>query len=70
MKKLLLSLFIITSIASSAQQQSFDIIAYTPPKGWKKQSAESSLQLSNEDAATGRYCLITLYKAVPGTADS
>ncbi len=70
MKKLLLFLFMITSIASSAQQQSFDIIAYTPPKGWKKQSAESTLQFSKEDATTGTYCLITLYKSVPGTSDS
>lgn len=70
MKKSILFLLIINSITSVAQQQTFDIVTFTPPKGWKKQTAESSLQFSKEDAATGTYCLMTLYKAVPGTADS
>jgi hypothetical protein len=49
-----------------AQQQTFDITTFTPPKGWKKQTAESAVQLSTEDAAKGTYCLITLYKSIPG----
>ena len=52
------------------QKQSFDLTTFTPPKGWKKQAAESAVQFSKEDATTGAYCLITLYKAVPGTANS
>lgn len=70
MKKFLLFLFIIISITSVAQQQTFDITTFTPPKGWKKQAAESAVQYSTEDAAKGTYCLITLYKAIPGTASS
>jgi hypothetical protein len=53
-----------------AQKETFDITTYTPLKGWKKQPAESAIQFSKEDAAKGTYCLITLYKAVPGTASS
>jgi|CXWL01.1.fsa_nt_gi hypothetical protein len=53
-----------------AQQQTFDITTFTPPKGWKKQAAESAVQFSKEDAAKGTYCLITLYKAIPGKSGS
>lgn len=53
-----------------AQQQTFDITTFTPPKGWKKQPAETAIQFTKEDAANGTYCIITLYKAVPGTANS
>jgi len=52
------------------QIETFDLITYTPPKAWKKQTAESVVQLAKEDTANGTYCLITLYKAVPGTASS
>jgi hypothetical protein len=53
-----------------AQQQTFDLATYNAPKGWKKQTAETAIQFSKEDAAKGTYCLITLYKAVPGTSNS
>lgn len=53
-----------------AQQQTFDLTTFTAPKGWKKQVTETAIQFSKEDAIKGTYCLITLYKAVPGTANS
>ncbi len=67
MKKIIL-LCILSAIAGNVftQQQTFDIAKFTPPKGWKKQPAESAVQLSIEDAAKGTYCLINLYKAIPG----
>jgi hypothetical protein len=55
---------------SFAQKATFDITTFTPPTGWKKQTAESAIQFSKEDAAKGTYCLMTLYKAVPGTNNS
>jgi hypothetical protein len=70
MKTGIFLLFFLTAVSSFAQQQTFDIATYTAPKTWKKQSAESAVQFSKEDAAKGIYCLITLYKAVPGTAVS
>jgi hypothetical protein len=66
----LLLLFAFSAADLFAQKQTFDLITYTPPKGWKKQPAENAVQFSKEDAAKGTYCLITVYKAVPGTADS
>ena len=50
-----------------AQTETFDLTTYTAPKGWTKQNTESALQFSKEDAVKGTYCLITLFKAVPGT---
>lgn len=55
---------------SFAQTETFDLATYTAPKGWKKQPAESAVQFSKKDATKGTYCLITLYKAVRGTASS
>ena len=53
-----------------SQQQAFDLATFTPPKGWKKQTTESAIQFTKEDATKGTYCLITLYKAIPGKPDS
>ncbi|MGZ8557591.1 MAG: hypothetical protein ACXWWC_04640 [Chitinophagaceae bacterium] len=53
-----------------AQKETFDLTTYTPPRAWKKQLAESAVQFTKEDTAKGTYCLITLFKAVPGTANS
>ncbi len=63
---------IISPLNAFAQKQTFDISTYTPPPGggWKKQTAESAVQFTIEDAAKGTYCLITLYKSVPGTANA
>jgi hypothetical protein len=71
MKKIIF-LCVLSAISGNvfAQQQTFDIAKFTPPKGWKKQPAESAVQLSIEDPAKGTYCLITLYKAIPGKPGS
>jgi hypothetical protein len=53
-----------------SQKETFDLTTYTPPKAWKKQPAASAVQFTKEDAIKGIYCLITLYKAVPGTSSS
>lgn len=65
-----INLLISIVISSCAQPQSFDIINYTAPKGWKKQASESGVQFTKEDNSKGTYCLITLYKSVPGTDNS
>lgn len=69
MKKILLCLLILqASCSAKTQQQSFDITNYIAPKGWKKQTTESAMQFSKEDATTGGYCIITLLKAIPANA--
>lgn len=51
-----------------AQQQRFDIISYSPPANWKKEVTANALQLSKEDATTGSYCIITVFKALASPA--
>lgn len=71
MKKILLLCFVCVWTGNIfAQSQTFDLTTFTPPKGWKKQPGENAIQLSKADTAKGIYCLILLYKAVPGTAAS
>lgn len=55
-----------------AQQQTFDMTTYTAPQGWKKQLTEGNggVQYSIQDDAKGTFCLLTLYKAIPGTDNS
>lgn len=61
---------IVSPIIIVAQQQTFDITTFTPPKGWKKQATETAVQLTKEDAVKGTYCIITVLKSIPGSADS
>ena len=65
MKIIIILLCFFVSVAMVfAQQQTFDISTFTPPKGWKQQVGKDAIQLSKDDAAKGTYCLITLYKAI------
>lgn len=65
----LISLLFALPVYCFAQQQTFDITTYSAPKAWKSQSSESTIQFSIEDEAKGSYCLIMLFKSLPGTAD-
>jgi len=58
----------ISSLAQSSEM--FDIATFQPPKGWNKQASQSSIQISTEDKAAGTYCLITLFKSIPGTPNA
>ena len=66
---LLLICFTSFSVISLAQvSETFDIATFNPPKGWKKQASQDSIRFSTEDKAD--YCLITLFKSIPGTGNS
>jgi hypothetical protein len=63
--------FLFFSVANVfAQTETFNITTYTAPKAWKKEKKENAVHFTKEDAATGTYCMITLFKAIPGTANS
>jgi len=53
-----------------AQKETFDVATYTSLKGWNKKSSGSAVQFTKEDAAKGTYCMITLFKSLPGTSSS
>ncbi len=69
-KNIVLLLLMMQVLTAFAQPQVFDITTYTAPRGWKKQTTESTIQFSKEDAAKGTYCLLMLFKALPGAPDS
>ncbi len=52
-----------------AQIEIFDIATYTVPKGWKKQTSDSTIQFTKEDTNQGTYCAITLFKSMPSNAN-
>ena len=55
------------TICSFAQRpETFDISSFQPPKGWTKQVGSDAVQFSIEDKATGAFCLISLFRSVPG----
>lgn len=73
MKQLLSLIICFLSFPTSSVAQTletFDIATFQPPTGWNRQAGQSAIQFSTEDKASGAYCLITLFKSVPGLDDS
>lgn len=70
LRRVYLVSFLAISMAVNAQQQTFDITSFTAPEGWNKQNSESAVQFSSEDKTKGSFCMITLMKAIPGTANA
>lgn len=58
------------NINLSAQKQSFDIVSYTPPKGWTETPGNSNVSYSRIE--NGNWAQITIYKSVAssGTVDT
>lgn len=44
----------------------FDIATFQSPKGWNKQATQDLAQFSTEDKTQRTYCVITLFKSLPG----
>ena len=59
-----ISIFTLGSFAQGTE--TFDIASFQPPKGWAKQVGTEAVQLSIEDTTGGTFCLISLFKSVPG----
>lgn len=63
---LLIGLVLFSSGTFAQRPETFDISSFQPPKGWTKQVGADSVQFSIEDKAAGTFCLISLFKSVPG----
>lgn len=61
-------LSLVTADAQTAER--YDIATFQPPKGWEGKVGPDGVQFSTEDKATGAFCLITLFKSVPGLGGS
>ncbi len=58
------------TIANAQTSETFDIATFQVPKGWSKQSSQNRFQISAADDAAGAFCMITVYRSIPGTSDS
>ena len=62
---------LILTVGNFAQStESFDLATFTPPNGWAKQAGADSVRFSIEDKTGGAFCLITLFKSVPGSTSA
>ena len=53
--------------AALCQTENLGTVSYTAPKGFTKTPKENVVAFSRVDSATGKFCIITLYGATPGT---
>src|SRR5258708_3958589 len=67
---LIICLLFVPFCCFAQTSETFDIATFQPPKGWNKQASQNSLQFSTSDEAKGAYCLITLFRSVPGIGNS
>lgn len=63
----LIILFLILYYSSASQQQSFDIINFSPIAGWKKEINNNAIHFSKENKSDGSYCFVTVFKSAPAT---
>ena len=56
--------------AAFCQTEKLGIVKYTPPTGMNKTPKENFVAFSEFDQATGKFCIITLYGATPGTGNA
>jgi hypothetical protein len=59
----------IGSLNLVAQKETFDLITFTPPPGWKKTLNSDVLMYSAPENDSGSYCLITIYKSINGSGN-
>jgi hypothetical protein len=65
MKKPFLFLFILlSSIPIFAQTQKFDVMTYTPPKGWTAGQNGSAKTFTTIDKPAGKFCLMMLHPSI------
>lgn len=65
----LVCLFLLMSVEAFAQTQTFDMVTYTPPKGWSATKGADQAQFSKEDKTSGGVALITVYRSVDAGTD-
>lgn len=64
-KPVCLLLLILSVYVSKAQlRETFDIISYTPPKGWKRESTNNVVSFVTTNNKTGEWCRLSVYKSM------
>lgn len=64
MKKIMiLALVVLCTISGIAQKQNFDMISYTSPKGWEKETVDYAVNYRSINNSKKTWCQITVYKS-------
>ncbi len=63
-------LVFLLALQCSGQTETFDIIRYTPPAAWKKESKPGVMNHLQVNATTGSFCVISLYASAPSSGDA
>jgi hypothetical protein len=70
-RKMFFGLFVLITVGSfteaASAQETLGTVSYIAPTGWNKTTKENIVAFSKVDPATGKFCIITLYGATPGT---
>jgi hypothetical protein len=67
----LTAFFLLAPSIVFGQAEKLGIVKYTPPSGWDKtQTQPNVIAFSIRNQTTGRFCIVTLYGATPGTGNS
>ncbi len=53
-----------------SQTETFDIMTYTPPKDFKKESKQGVVNYMNVNSATGGFCVIAIYASSASAGDA
>lgn len=59
----------ILALAEPRESETFDIISYEPPKGWKKQTDQGVVNYTHVDATTGGFCVIAIHASTESVGD-
>src|SRR5688572_11381172 len=70
-RRMFFGLFVLLGLASfstvASAQETLGTVSYTAPVGWNKTTKTNIVAFSKVDPTTGKFCIITLYGATPGT---
>src|SRR5215203_5000119 len=65
-----LLMFLLISSNCLSQTETFDIITYTPPKDFKKDSKQGVVNYTHTNSTTGGFCVIVMFASRASTADA
>jgi hypothetical protein len=65
----LLCLLLLITGGAFAQTEVFDLVSFSPPKGWTATKASDQVQFSKEDKPSGGFAIITVYRSVDAGTD-
>ena len=66
MKNIFIFLLFLLATNVFAQKETFDLISYTPPTGWKKEVMQNAITYTIADSKTNSWCQVGPFPPLPG----